>query len=59
MATNPLDTAAIELAVAQAYSKHRNVSRGRTAKYIPALAAVDPNLFAVCAMTPDGRTAAI
>jgi glutaminase len=45
--------------VAQAYSKHQNNSRGRTAKYIPALAAVDPNLFAVCAMTPDGRAAAI
>ena len=59
MATDPLDTAAIESAVAQAYSKHLNVSRGRTAKYIPALAAIDPNLFAVCAMTPDGRTAAI
>ena len=59
MATDPLDTAAIESAVAQAYSKHRNNSRGRTAKYIPALAAVDPNLFAVCAMTPDGHTAAI
>lgn len=59
MATNPLDTAAIESAVAQAYSKNRNNSRGRTATYIPALAAVDPDLFAVCAMTPDGRTAAI
>src|SRR3984885_6008541 len=59
MATNPLDTAAIESAVAQAYSRHQNVSRGRTAKYIPALADVDPNLFAVCAMTPDGHTAAI
>lgn len=59
MATNPLDTAAIESAVAQAYSKNRNNSRGRTATYIPALAAVDPDLFAVCAMTPDGHTAAI
>jgi glutaminase len=59
MATDPPDSAAIDSAVAQAYSKHQNNSRGRTAKYIPALAAVDPNLFAVCAMTPDGRTAAI
>jgi glutaminase len=59
MASNPLDAAAIESAVAQAYSKHQNNSRGRTAKYIPALADVDPSLFAVCAMTPDGRTAAI
>jgi glutaminase len=59
MATDPPDSAAIDSAVAQAYSKHQHNSRGRTAKYIPALAAVDPNLFAVCAMTPDGRTAAI
>jgi len=59
MATDPPDSAAIDSAVAQAYSKHQHNSRGRTAKYIPALAAVDPNLFALCAMTPDGRTAAI
>jgi glutaminase len=54
-----LDTAAIESAVAQAYSRSKSNSRGRTATYIPALADVDPSLFAVCAMTPDGRTAAI
>jgi glutaminase len=58
MATD-LDTAAIESAVAQAYSRSKSNSRGRTAKYIPALADVDPSLFAVCAMTPDGRSAAI
>jgi glutaminase len=59
MATDPLDSAAIDSAVAHAYSSHRDNSRGRAAKYIPALADVDPSLFALCAMTPDGRTAAI
>lgn len=59
MATDPPDSAAIDSAVAQAYSRHRQKSQGRTAKYIPALADVDPSLFAICAMTPDGRTTAI
>jgi glutaminase len=59
MATHPPDSAAIDSAVAQAHSRHRQNSRGRTAKYIPALADVDPSLFAICAMTPDGRTTAV
>jgi glutaminase len=59
MATDPPDSAAIDSAVALAYSRHRQKSQGRTAKYIPALADVDPSLFAICAMTPDGRTTAI
>jgi glutaminase len=56
MASAPPDSAAIDSAVAHAYSRHRNNTRGRTARYIPALADVDPELFALCAMTPDGRT---
>jgi glutaminase len=59
MATDPPDSAAIDSAVAQAYSRHRQNSRGRTASYIPALADVDPSLFAICAMTPDGRATAV
>jgi glutaminase len=59
MATDPPDSAAIDSAVAQAYSRHRKNSRGRPASYIPALADVDPSLFAICAMTPDGRTTAV
>lgn len=43
--------------VAEAYSAHRNNTEGRNADYIPALAAVDPDLFALCAMTPDGQLA--
>jgi glutaminase len=59
MAIAPLEQAVLESAVAHAYSRHRDNSRGRTAQYIPALAGVDPGLFALCAMTPDGRTAPI
>jgi glutaminase len=59
MATDPLDSAAIDSAVAQAYSSHRHNSEGRNAKYIPVLAAVDSGLFALCAMTPTGRIASI
>jgi glutaminase len=59
MAADAPDSAAIDSAVAHAYSSHRHNSRGRTAKYIPALADVDPSLFALCAKTPDGHTAAI
>ena len=55
MATDPLDSAAIDSAVAQAYSTHRHNSEGRNAKYIPVLADVDPGLFALCAMTPAGH----
>lgn len=57
MATDPLDSAAIDSAVVQAYSSHRHNSEGRNAKYIPVLADVDPGLFALCAMTPAGHVA--
>jgi glutaminase len=57
MATDPLDWAAIDSAVAHAYSSHRHNSAGRNAKYIPVLADVDSGLFALCAMTPNGHIA--
>jgi glutaminase len=57
MATDPLDWAAIDSAVAHAYSSHRHNSEGRNAKYIPVLADVDSGLFALCAMTPNGDIA--
>jgi len=59
MAMDPLDPAAIDSAVAHAYSLHRHNSEGHNANYIPALAGVDPGLFALCAMTPDGHIASI
>ena len=59
MATDPLDPAAIDSAVAHAYSLHRHNSEGHNANYIPALAGVDSGLFALCAMTPGGHVASI
>jgi glutaminase len=59
MATDPLDPSAIDSAVAHAYSVHRHNSQGRNAGYIPALADVDPGLFALCAMTPTAHIASI
>ncbi len=59
MATDPLDSAAIDSAVAHAYSSHRHNTEGRNAKYIPVLADVDSGLFALCAMTPTGHIASI
>ena len=59
MATDPLDPAAIDSAVAHAYSLHRHNCEGHNAKYIPALAGVDSGLFALCAMTPGGHIASI
>jgi glutaminase len=59
MAADPLDSATIESAVEHAYSVHRYNSEGHTADYIPALADVDPGLFALCAMTPGGHIASI
>jgi glutaminase len=59
MAADPLDPAAIDSAISQAYSLHRHNSEGHNAKYIPALADVDSGLFALCAMTPGGHIASI
>ena len=59
MAIDQLDPAAIDSAVAHAYSLHRHNSEGRNANYIPVLADVDSGLFALCAMTPDGHIASI
>ena len=59
MATDPLDPAAIDSAVAHAYSLHRHNAEGHNAKYIPALADVDSGLFALCAMTPGGHIASV
>jgi glutaminase len=59
MATDPLDPAAIDSAVAHAYSLHRQNFEGHNAKYIPALADVDSGLFALCAMTPGGHVASV
>lgn len=55
MPEKTVDAAAVDAAVTAAHRRHRDNSVGHNADYIPALATVDPGLFAVCAMTPDGR----
>ncbi len=41
------------------YERYRGETGGRVATYIPQLAEVDPNLYAVSAVTCDGRTFSI
>ena len=42
-------------AVKAAYEKYRNLDEGKNADYIPALAKVDPHLFGIALVTPDGK----
>ncbi len=37
------------------YSKYQNLQEGKNADYIPALAKVDPKLFGIAIVFPDGR----
>ena len=45
----------IQQAVDAAYGKFRTLKEGKNADYIPALAKVDPNLFGIALVTPDGK----
>ena len=38
-----------------AFAKYQNLKEGKNADYIPALAKVDPNLFGIALVTPDGK----
>jgi glutaminase len=42
-------------AVDAAYNRYKNLQEGKNADYIPALANVDPNLFGIALVTPDGK----
>src|SRR6187431_38078 len=44
-----------QTAVNDAYAKFRTLQEGKNADYIPALAKVDPNLFGIALVTPDGK----
>jgi glutaminase len=43
-------------AVAAAHAKHQKIRSGKNASYIPALAAVESQLFGICVVTVDGQT---
>jgi len=45
----------IDAALEAAYHKYRDLHEGANADYIPALAKVDPNLFGIALVTPDGK----
>jgi glutaminase len=45
----------IQKAVDAAYAKYKTLQEGKNADYIPALAKVDPNLFGIALVTPDGK----
>jgi glutaminase len=45
----------VQAAVDAAYAKYRTLKEGKNADYIPALAKVDPNLFGIAVVTPDGK----
>ncbi|MBF5043091.1 glutaminase A [Aggregicoccus sp. 17bor-14] len=47
--------AQIRSALDAAYAKYRNLKEGKNADYIPALAKVDPNIFGIALVTPDGK----
>jgi len=45
----------VQKAVDAAYAKYKDIKDGKNADYIPALAAVDPKLFGIAVVTPDGK----
>jgi glutaminase len=47
--------AEIDAAVKAAYAKYKDLQEGKNADYIPALAKVDPNLFGIAVVGPDGK----
>jgi len=47
--------AQIQAAIDGAYAKYSGLSEGKNADYIPALAKVDPKLFGIAVVTPDGK----
>src|SRR5262245_53534701 len=45
----------VDSAVDAAYAKYKGLQEGKNADYIPALAKVDPKLFGIAVVTPDGK----
>jgi len=50
-----LAPAQIQQALDAAYAKYKGLQEGKNADYIPALAKVDPNVFGIALVTPDGK----
>ncbi|HUM00684.1 MAG TPA: glutaminase A [Thermoanaerobaculia bacterium] len=45
----------IQKAVNAAYEKYKDLKEGKNADYIPALAKVDPKIYGIAVVTPDGK----
>jgi glutaminase len=45
----------VQKVIDAAYAKFKDLKEGKNADYIPALAKVDPNLFGIAVVTPDGK----
>lgn len=54
-AADSLAKADIEAALDAAHSKYKTLQEGANADYIPALAKVDPNIYGIVLVTPDGK----
>jgi glutaminase len=54
-AAKPPQSADIQRALDAAYAKYKNLKEGKNADYIPALAKVDPDLYGIVLVTPDGK----
>jgi glutaminase len=50
-----LSPAQIQQALDAAYAKYKDLKEGKNADYIPALAKVDPQVFGIALVTPDGK----
>lgn len=50
-----LEPAKIKATLQAAYDKYKNLKEGANANYIPALAKVDSNIFAIALVTTDGK----
>ena len=53
-AAEPLDKSEVEAALKAAYAKYKTLQEGANADYIPALAEVDPNIYGIALVTPEG-----
>ncbi len=49
------DTLNMQKTVDLTYERYRNINEGEVASYIPELSKVDPNDFAICVATVDGK----
>jgi glutaminase len=47
--------AEIQAALDAAHAKYKTLQEGKNADYIPALAKVDPNVYGIALVTPDGK----